>query len=399
MRFSAALFTALSIQATVSAAWCPFCDAPSFTLSEQADQCAHILRGEWLGGKKPTAESAGTARFRILEIGQSDSDAFKVGSLIELPQYIAGKKDVSYILMGPGEKLIDWHPAKESTEDLWTYLDSVPAPVPASDEARQIKRLEFFIPYLQHKDPNIATDAYSEFAAAPYEVITPLAEKFPREKIQKWIVDPTTPVTRMGLFGLLLGLCGNEEDAKVMEQKILIPDSEFRMGIEGVMAGYLLIKGEDGLKVLETKKMLAKTFVNADGKEVKLPFSEVYATMQTLRFMWMYEPDRIPRQRLKTSMRNLLSRPEMADLVITDLSRWKDWDIQPQLMAMYDDENFDIASIKRAVIRYMFYCSRDVPKDGSAKPDYAIKAAENLEILRQKDEKTYNTVKRFLRTP
>ena len=60
---------------------------------------------------------------------------------------------------------------------------------------------------------------------------------------------------------------------------------------------------------------------------------------------------------------------------------------------------FDIASIKRAVIRYMFYCSRDVPKDGSAKPDYAIKAAENLEILRQKDEKTYNTVKRFLRTP
>ena len=68
-------------------------------------------------------------------------------------------------------------------------------------------------------------------------------------------------------------------------------------------------------------------------------------------------------------------------------------------MAMYDDEDFNIASIKRAVIRYMFYCSRDVPKDGSDKPEYAVQAAENLEILRQKDEKTYNTVKRFLRTP
>ena len=125
------------------------------------------------------------------------------------------------------------------------------------------------------------------------------------------------------------------------------------------MSGYLIITGEEGLKVLEDEKMKKKTFVDKDGEEQKLPFSEVYATMQTLRFLWTYEPDRIPKSRLKQSMRTLLDRPELADLVIADLARWKDWEVQEQLMAMYDEEDFDIPSIKRAIVRYMFYCSKD----------------------------------------
>lgn len=58
-------------------------------------------------------------------------------------------------------------------------------------------------------------------------------------------------------------------------------------------------------------------------------------------------------------MHLLLERKEMADLVITDLARWKDWSIQDRLMTMYSDENYDIPAIRRAIVRYLYYCSQE----------------------------------------
>ncbi|MCP4504883.1 MAG: hypothetical protein GY826_00620 [Fuerstiella sp.] len=112
--------------------------------------------------------------------------------------------------------------------------------------------------------------------------------------------------------------------------------------------------------------------------------------------MWTYEPDRIPKERLKESMRILLDRPELADLVIADLARWKDWGVQDELMEMYDDEEFDIPSIKRAIVRYFFYCSKDRNEDVEDPPEYAVAAAEHLKLLEEKDPKTVRNAKRFL---
>lgn len=391
------LLAALSISlasAAANAAFCPFCDAPSLTLAEQIDQSGHLVLGQWVGGEKATDDSAGSAKFKIVEVAKSKGDVFKVDQEIELPQYIAGKEDGLYLLMGPDTKLIDWHAPTEVTKEAWKYVAEMPPPV--TDQKEQIERLAYFLDFLEHPELTVSNDAYGEFAAAPYEVIAPLADRMPREKLRKWVSDPETPVTRMGLYGLLLGLCGKDEDAEAMKHKILHPDSDFRLGIEGVMSGYLIITGEHGLKVLEDSKMKAKTYTDKDGKEEKLPFSETYATMQTLRFMWTYEPDRIPKDRLKQSMRTLLERPELADLVIADLARWKDWGVQEQLMAMYDDEEFDIPSIKRAIIRYMYYCSEDKDKEAEVVPEYAVAAAEHLKALEAKDPKTVRNAKRFL---
>ena len=394
--FAVLLLTVAGFSTSAVANWCPFCDAPSLTLAEQVEQVNHLLLGRWIGGDKPTNDTAGTAKFKIIEIGKSKGDIFKVGEELELPQYIAGKQDALYVLMGPDIKLVDWHVPNEATKSSWKYISELP--MPATEEAARIERLAYFLDYLQHSELTVSNDAYAEFASAPYEVITPLHDRMPREKLRQWIIDPETPVTRIGLYGLLLGLCGKAEDAAAMEQKILMPDTDFRLGIEGVMSGYLLITGEIGLDVLEQHKMLSTTYINQDGEEKKLPFSEVYATMQTLRFMWTYEPDRISKDRLKQSLRMLLDRPELADLVIADLARWKDWGVQDRLMEMYDKEEFDIPSIKRAIIRYFFYCSKDVEESETADlPAYAVSAAEHLKVLEEKDPKTYANAKRFLR--
>jgi hypothetical protein len=146
--------------------------------------------------------------------------------------------------------------------------------------------------------------------------------------------------------------------------------------------------------------MRTKVARDAAGKEVPLPFSETYAVMQALRFLWTYEPNLIPADRLKESMRLLLDRQELADLVITDLARWKDWTLQDRLMAMYDDEKFAIPAIRRAVVRYLYYCSQEkgsTAADGSeTRPETALKAEANLKLLEQKDPKTVSDAKRFL---
>ena len=64
---------------------------------------------------------------------------------------------------------------------------------------------------------------------------------------------------------MMAGLCGQPEDAAVLERKIMTLDADFRLGIEGVMAGYMLLRGEEGLKVLEDGKMRTKVALDAAG--------------------------------------------------------------------------------------------------------------------------------------
>ena len=398
MRWILTLTALLLMNAVSMAAVCPFCDAPTLVMAEQIQMCDHLLLGKFVGGTKATEVTAGVARFEVVDIGFSKGDKFQKGQILEMPQYISGAETSLYTLMGPEERLEDWHAPAEITEVAWQYLSKVPLPV--TDPAEQTKRLEYFLPYFEHADMMISNDAFAEFAAAPYSVIKPLRDKLPREKVLAWLSDPKISVTRIGFYGLLAGLCGKAEDAVILEKKILTLDADFRLGIEGVMAGYMLLRGEDGLKTLEDAKMRTKVALNAEGKEVTLPFSETYAVMQALRFMWTYEPDHISRDRLKQSMRILLDRQELADLVITDLARWKDWSVQDQLMSMYSDEKYAIPAIRRAIVRYLYYCSQEKGEAGAdgvvVRPDSAVKAEANLKELELKDPKTVSDAKRFL---
>lgn len=377
---------------------CPFCDAPTLVMAEQIQMCDHMLLGKWVGGEKATETRGGTSKFEIVSVGFSKSDRFKPGDVVELFQYIEGSDARTYTLMGPDERLEDWHSPAEVTEAGWKYLSEMP-PLATEPEA-QTKRLLYFLAYFEHPDQMISNDAFAEFAAAPYNVIVPLKDQLPREKVLQWLMDPKISVTRTGFYGLLAGLCGKPEDAALLEKKIVTLDSDFRLGIEGVMAGYMLIRGEEGLKVLEDAKMRTKFAKDVNGKDVALPFSETYAVMQALRFMWTYEPDRIPKERLKQSMQILLERPELADLVITDLARWKDWSLQDRLMSMYQEEKFSIPAIRRAIVRYLYYCSQDKGEpaaDGTTtRPEHAVKADEHLKKLEEIDPKTVGDAKRYL---
>lgn len=413
--------TLVLVQAVSPALSCPFCSAPSLTLAEQLAQADAAVLVKWVGGEKATDKSAGETRYEVTEVVRSSKVAPKVGDTVTLPRYRESKVGDQFLLLGNKGASVEWGSPLEVSRTTFDYIAKAPNPdVPTT------KRLEYYVKFLEHSDQMIANDAYGEFANAPYEDITKLDDKLPREKISGWITNKDTPATRLGLYGLLIGLCGNDQDAKNVEEKILEETDDFRLGIDGLMSGYLLLKKGEGLTVLDKAKLS-----NRD-----VPFSETYAAMQALRFMWKYSEGTIEKPRLRQSMRILLDRPELADLVIADLARWKDWSLQDRLMATYvaaiasakddeaDDERkaaieeiaksvlkgnegvesqgdaYNVPSIKRAIVRYMLVSSKDVPEEATTGedaelPEHAVKGRRYVEMLRKLDPKTVSQAERF----
>jgi hypothetical protein len=382
---------ALLMEQTADA--CPFCDAPQLTMAEMIDQSDHLLLAKWISGERPTSESAGSVNFQIVEVGRSQEDQIQAGEVITLPFYISGNVDQQFALMGPGTDYLNWQQPIEVTKDSWEYLRQCPAP--EKDPERREERLAWFLQYMEHPELLVSNDAYGEFAAAPYKTIRPLRDQLPRENLKKWLKDSETPVTRIALYGMMLGLCGDVEDAPILEDIIMTVDTDFRLGLEGIMSGYVMITGEDGLQKLEDAKIHKTTYVDNEGVEQKLPFSETYATVNTLRFLKRYEPDCVPFERLAASMYLLLDRPELSDLIIADLARWQDWSVQDRLMKMFDEEPFQIPSIKRAIVRYMLACEKAGKKNPEEFAEYAASATTNLALLEDKDARIFRDAKRF----
>ena len=364
-------------------AWaCPFCSAPSLTLSEQMEQADVVLQVVWKDSRKGTEGEAGVTVYEISQIVKAPQGVLKVGDTVELPAFRASTKGAKFLLTGTQAAAIEWATPLTVSDAAFDYIVHAPPPRLAYE-----KRLPYFLKFLEADDDLVATDAYGEFANAPYEDIARVRDSIPREKVRQWITSKETVPTRLGLYGLLLGLSGNSDDAALMLKKINEPTKDFRLGIDGIMSGYLMISGAEGLKILEIFKL----------KNKDVPFSETYAAMQALRFMWKYEPDRISQDRLRQSMRLLLDRPELADLVIADLARWQDWEVVDQLLVMYDDEDFSIPSIKRAIIRFLRECTRQAENVAGDPPAYSVKASAALERIQKEDPKMYRNALRFER--
>ena len=400
MKTSLVGLTALGLLAfaTGAALACPFCSGPQLTMAEQVQQADAVVLAKWAGGTPAKDQNPGATEYQIVEIMRKPKESkLVVGKMLSLIRYRAAQPGDLFLLLGTKVgKSLEWGSPLEITEEGFVYLKGVPSPKTPTKQ-----RLEYFLSYLEDPDAMVSADAFGEFAKANYEDIGRLASEMPREKLRDWLESPETPASRTGLYGLMLGLCGNDDDAKVMEEKITNVEGDFRLGIDGVMGGYLLLTGDEGLDVLDETKL----------KNKKSAFSETYAAMGAIRFMWQYGRDRIPPDRLKASMRLLLDRPELADLVIADLARMEDWSAQDELMELYGADDFNIPSIKRSIVRYMLVSTKLPPMPASAllpanvasaeeiereqTPDRVLKGRQYLAQLEKLDPKTVRDAKRF----
>ena len=115
-------------------------------------------------------------------------------------------------------------------------------------------------------------------------------------------------------------------------------------------------------------------------KRQKAPYAETYAGIMAIRFHGT-EGDVIPRSALVESLHYVLDRPDLADLVIPDLARWKDWSQIDRLVKLFADAEADNNWVRVPVVNYLRACP--LPK--------AKEALEKLEKIDPESVRRANT--------
>lgn len=360
---------------------CPLCGAAGVPLSEQLKNAEVALLVNWKEAEPASDSSVGSTTYEIRDVFGPRAKDYRIGDKLRLAGFQMLRVDELQLLLGvkisdePNE--LDWSRPRAFTAAAFDYARHSPATTEPTT-----RRLEYFARYLEHPDTLIAIDAFGEFAAAPYEDVVPLAGKLSRNLLRTWIEQAPAP-NRVGFYALMLALQGRFEDAELLWQRINAPApaTGFRQGLDGLIAGYLLLTKEQGLAQINNQFLQAKATT-----------SDAYAAMQALRFLWRYEPDRLPKEALRASMRRLLDRDDLAELAVRDLARWQDWSSMEGIVKLFDRPIKQAFSLRVSVVQYLCAAIAAGERERDAQslaelPAFATTAQRHLEDFRKREPK------------
>jgi len=364
--------------------------ADKLTLSVRTLLCDHLVRVKRISAKEPGANDLGRTTFEILDVAKSKSGLLKPGAKIDWPQFLPEDDGTSYVMIFERGK---WKAPGETDDVFWDYLKNLPPPT--TDKHVAIKRLRWFLGYVGDSNATISGDAITEVFDRDLSDIRALHDLLPEAKLRELVFDSSTSANHRGEYAILLAMCGNQKDRQPLRLLAFDHPEDYRRDASGIMVAYLILSDLVGLDEIGERLFKAKTFETPEGKTTPMPFSETYAAWTAVGVMRDQFPDVIPPDRANQALHLLLNRPELADLAISDLARAKDWTLQDRLMSMYDGEEFDIPSVKRAIVRYFMMCADQMPNDSEEAKSLIETAKRNLKLLEQKDPKTVKNVKRF----
>jgi len=329
---------------------CPFCTALEPTLSQRRAGATVTLLTE-----VETASAGGPAQLKVHQVLSGDQSLAHEGRL-SAPLHLTVQPGQLVVMFGSGtaEGEREWH-ALAVDEASAAYL----ARAPQADRP-VAERLAYFIKFLEHPDKLIAEDAYLEFGHAPFDVVAEMAPQFQMERIRTWLMAPAVPGHRKGFYGLVLGLAREDRDrganSELLHKLILAPEDDFRAGFDGILGGYLLLEGEPGLELIESRYLASPTAAVGDVRHAQT----------ALRFYHEYGHT-IPKQRICAATRHLLARPAFAASAIIDLARWNDWQPLAQIAGLYAEPAYAEPPIRRAIVGYLLACPK--PNGRSALAD------------------------------
>ncbi len=371
--------TSLVIAAAYCAHACPYCPPTDATLSEKLAESDTACVVKFLSSKNGEELSMQTTTFQIKQL-MKPSKMFKTDEQIVTNFGVTANPGDTYLLMGQLQQgTMDWSLPIEIDEVSREYVRQSPSPElrPKAD------RLAYFFRFLDTSIPVISNDAFGEFARADFEDVKQLLDKLPhdkvRTKVRKWLADPNPQlVVRRAFYGMLLGLCGNADDAEYLKREILAPidPQTNRLGIEGMMGGYLILTGQAGLRMLvETKIDSLPAEMAVDDPRI----SDLNALRMTLNFLWDFRHSQFGAEPLRAAMRHYLDRPEFAELAVVDLSRWKDWTSLDPLIAAYGRDPWETRSAKEKIVAFVLSCRKDTK--GQTGAEAAARAAKAQQFL------------------
>ena len=358
--------------AAVATMVCPFCTAVAPTMSEQIATSDVVVlatlenqpQQDLLG----SSEELPRGQFKVKHILTGDK-FINIDEMFET--VLVGRYDqgTTFMVVGVDAPDIAWSTPVKMSERAQEYIRDVVELPEGGPE-----RLVFFQDFLQDEETILAYDAYDEFARAPYADMIAMKDQMDHDQVIEWLKDIEIPTNRKRLYYVMLGICGNDmEDVQLLEDILRSDDADRQKGLDACVACYLNLKGPKGLDLID------EVFLTDRDKD----YVEVFSVVSALRFHGA-EEDVIPRDRLLQSMRLVLERPDMADMIIPDLARWEDWSVTDRLFEIFKSPTEETSDfIRMPIASYMLAC----PKD---------EAKKYLEEMRKVDAMTVSRAEKIL---
>jgi hypothetical protein len=328
---------------TSSSSACPFCTQQGQTLTGEVGQATMVLLGKLKDADEKGNNGEGTTKLSVVEVIK-DCDWRAGRKELVLPRYVP-QEGLYLVFCDVFKDKLDPYRGfpVAANSDIAKYLKGALA---LKDE-KPGKRLRFFFDYLDNADLEISNDAFKEFANADYKDYRDMAKGLPPEKIAAWIKDPKMLPFRYGLYASLLGHCGKPEHAELLKGLMEDPEKRPTSGVDGILAGYTMLKPAEGLK-----------YVRGILQDPKKEFMLRYAALRAVRFFHDFRPDLVKKEDQVAAVALLLEQGDIADLAIEDLRKWECWDLAEQVMGLQTKKVAEVPIVRRAILRYALSCGK-----------------------------------------
>lgn len=332
------------------------------------------------GAPRPLAERISDSRAAVIAVpaGDAVADGWRVEHCLHDVTGAVERGDVIHPTPAPSRK----YAAALLLARRDHVLEPVPLSVPARDYLEKLpatnepieQRLRHACSHLEAADPLIAQDAFTVLGRFGVAELRRHRSLLPVESLRALVRSPDTPADRVGLYAYLLGLLGNQEDAALIRRRLDAPVDGLATEIPGLIAGYLLLAGGEGLAELEGNVLLA-------GRRSPLFVAAFYESLQTLE---REHPELFSPERLRQTARCGLNRTDAADLAIGYLAGRRAWRALPEVceaLEASDPDSDRRRAVRIAAVRFLMECRRDT----AAAPALRSQAADLLQQLAQAD--------------
>jgi hypothetical protein len=281
------------------------------------------------------------------------SDAALVGKkVVTFPQFVSipdPKNPPRFLVLGDvKDGKIELYKGILETPTLVGYVEGL-LKIDAKD---RVKLMRYAFDFLEHEEDVISADAFEVFIASTDPDIRKVGQALAPEKLRKWLRAKNTPDSRLRLYAYLLANCGKPEDAILLRRlldklvkKTVVPQ------LDGILTAYTLLDPKAGW-----------AYTCALMKENQ-DFIVLHSGLRAARYFHNTQPEVLSEADLLRAIKYLLDNPNMADLAIDELRKWKCWKLTDEVLALMKKEGFDVPIIRRSVVKYALLC----PGEAAAK--------------------------------
>jgi len=343
-RLPTALILGVVAAWTSPAVGCPFCGAVGESLAMRRDAAAVFAVGESAGPATPDPDGRLCQPFRIDQTIRGTATA---GGTVRAR--VDGPLEGTALLFGTGMAATPEWSAVAANEALLGYVIAAPPTAAAAPE-----RLRWFARRLEHPEPAIAADAFTEYGLAPFDAVRESADAFDPAALAAWLDEPGIDERRRGFYGLAAGVVAARQADPAMRRRLLAalhaaldaPRNDFRAGFDGLLAGLLVAEGASGLDRIADRGLFRPDASALDQRHL----------LAALRFATESLTTTVPRDRIVAATARLIHFPGVAADAVVDLARLQAWESVGEVADLWTTVGRDDPLVRRAVAGYLAAC-------------------------------------------